>query len=145
MRKVITLLVLASEERARILENAGPDLTEVEGVERTRDETEREQPSDRSGSVAAGGGRRHTLEPHSQAEERLRRRFAAKIVGAMADRLAARPFDRLVISAGPKMLGCLRAELTPDLRRRLVFDIDKELIDLPLAELSARFTQGLGF
>ncbi len=145
MQRTVTLLVLASEEKARLLEINSLDkvLEEIECVDRSPVDDEGKEFSDRAGRMAVGGEARHAFEPRTLVADRLRQEFAGKVVAAMSERLAAAPFDRLVVAAGPKMLGLLRTALSPELRRRLVFDLDKELIDLPVADLTRHIGAGL--
>lgn len=147
MHAAVTLLVLASEDRARFLENSGvgKGLIEVEDVMRPAREEDRVMNADRAGRVVGAGGGMHTYEPRTKAEDRLRQLFAEDVVKAVAARLDDVPFDRLVISAPPGMLGHLRAALTPELRRKLVFDADKDLIAVPAADLPAHFTREAAF
>ncbi|MBI1219655.1 MAG: hypothetical protein GC186_14025 [Rhodobacteraceae bacterium] len=141
MQSIKTLLVLASEQRARFFENTGvgKGLAEVEDVGRSALDMDRATPADREGRVAAGGGARHGFEPRSLPDDQLRHAFTAEVMAAITARATDAPFDRLVIAAPPRMLGLLRAALPHDLRKRLVFDLDKDLIDVAAADLPAHF------
>jgi protein required for attachment to host cells len=147
MRAVVTLVVIASEDKARFLENpgVGKGLIEVEDVMRSAAEAELVENSDRPGRVVSSGGLLHTYEPRTKPEDRLRQLFAEDIVKAVAARDSDAPFARLVMSAPPRMLGLLRAALTPELRRKLVFDLDKDLIAVAAADLPAYFTREATF
>lgn len=141
MQTVVTLVVLAGEHRVRLLQNSGlgRGLTEVDALDRWTLEEQREG---LEGREAMTGGGQHVFEPRFQVEERQRRLYAEDVVWALTERLASEPFDRLVIAAGTRMLGLLRTALTPELRRRHVFDVERELVDLPPEALAPYFTRG---
>lgn len=143
MPKVVTLLVLANERRARFLENTGPGtgLVEIEGLARP--------PlagfADQRGRMQMGGGARHGFEPKTLPADHDRAAFAKELVEVIADHAKIRPFDRLMVAAPPKMLGLLRTALPGDLGRRLVYDTPLDLIDERPEDLATHFSEAVRF
>ncbi len=137
MHPTVTLVVLASEDRARFLESAGPGrgLIEVEAVAGVP----RPVLDDREGRVAAGGGAHHALEPRTLPDEAHRATFARHIVAALVARVAAHPVDGLVLSAPAKMLGLLRADLPDTLRAMVVADQPRDLVTVSAHDLPSHF------
>ena len=140
MHQTVTVLVLASETRARVLSVAGEveAAVEVDNLDRAVLESRRDRYAAGDGEMIEGNGSRRPFEGMAEAEARLRRLFVEDVVAALRDRLESDPFDRLVLVAEPGLLQLMRAALSPELRRRLVFDLDRELIDLHPAEIPAR-------
>ncbi|MDE3080262.1 MAG: host attachment protein, partial [Paracoccaceae bacterium] len=95
--------------------------------------------ADRKGRMQMGGGARHGFEPKTLPADHDRAAFAKELVEVIADHAKARPFDRLMIAAPPKMLGLLRAALPGDLGRRLVYDTPLDLIDERPEDLAPHF------
>lgn len=141
MRNGLTLIMVAGEDRARFIECRGQEFSEVECVERSSAAEDRAAYADRAGRIAARGGAHHALSPRHTPDERLRESFAADLALALEQRLAADPFDRLLVAASPKMLGSLREAFGPALTRLLAFDLDKDLLDVPARELPEYFTR----
>lgn len=143
MYETVTLLVLANEDRVRFLENrgAGRGLTDVFTVTRAELEEAREE---EVGRIAVGAPP-HVYERRTRTEERLREIFASDLAEILAERASSAPFDRLVIAAPPRVLSLLRAALPRTMRRRLVFDIERDLMEVPAAGLPAFFTRGTMF
>ena len=137
MHPTVTLVVLASEDRARFLESAGPGrgLIEIEAVAGLP----RPAPDDREGRVAAGGGAHHGLEPRTLPDEAHRAAFSRHIVAALVARVATHPVDALVLSAPAKMLGLLRADLPDTLRAMVVADQPRDLVTVSAHDLPSHF------
>lgn len=105
---------------------------------------ERDLVTDRPGRVfdrAPGpGARRGTVARHGTGGERSAHRqgvhrFAARIVQRLErDRIAGH-FEALVLIAGPRFLGELRAGMDENLRRLTVAEVPRDLVHRPLAEV----------
>jgi protein required for attachment to host cells len=147
MKPVLTLLVVASADKARLIEKPGPGakLIEIECVVRSGIEAERAAHTDHAGRTLGHGGARVVYEPETSLDEKLRKGFAKDIVAAISARDLAVPFDRLVLAAPAHMLGALRDALTPALHQRLFTDLSRDLVDEPLADMAAHFTGPAAF
>jgi protein required for attachment to host cells len=78
----------------------------------------------RSGSV--GQTDWHHLEEH---------RFTARVVEALETLVRSRKVPALVIVAPPRTLADLRRDLHPDVKKRVVAEIDKDLTNHPVGEI----------
>ena len=71
--------------------------------------------------------------------EQERIRFSRHIVAALEAEWATGTHDRIVIAAGPKMLGQLRDELPKALHSHVTAELHKDLIKIPPHELASHF------
>ena len=95
-----------------------------------------EQGSDRPGRTFASAGTHrsgsvgqtdwHRLEEH---------RFTARVTAALETLVRDRKAPALVIVAPPRTLADLRRDLHPDVKKRVVAEIDKDLTNHPVAEI----------
>ena len=117
----------------------GPDepLTQIEGFDLSSPHLRgRDLMSDRPGRVhESSGTTRHAIEPHTDPVRNEERRFSAQVIDELEQRLAAGAFDRLILVAGPTMLGDLRAGLSAKLRAAVHFELAKDLTHEPNAKL----------
>lgn len=68
-------------------------------------------------------------------------RYTHDIVDALAAEWATAKHDRIVIAAGPKLLGDLRAHLPKALHAHVAAELHKDLAKIPLHDLPPHFTQ----
>lgn len=95
-----------------------------------------EQGTDRPGRTFASAGTHrsgsvgqtdwHHLEEH---------RFTARVAAALETLVRSRKVPALVIAAPPRTLADLRRDLHPDVRKRVVAEIDKDLTKHPVGEI----------
>jgi protein required for attachment to host cells len=138
MKPVQSLYLLAAEQDFRLVRAVGADLSEV---------TERQMadfPDDRVGfGHEAGRGHAHGVSfgnsdrTGQEAEER--RRFARHAVQALEAEWAKGTCDRIVLVAGPKMLGHLRDALPKGLAQHVAAELPKDLVQVALHDLSPHF------
>ena len=62
-------------------------------------------------------------------------RFAAEAAAMLKDRALRNDFDSLVVVAPPKTLGELRKHYHKEVERRIVGEIPKDLVNLPVREI----------
>lgn len=62
--------------------------------------------------------------------------FASQLSAMLAGFLRNNAFDKLIIVAPPGMLAGLRKMIGPDLREKIVAEIDKDLTKIPNSEIS---------
>lgn len=70
-------------------------------------------------------GARHAMEPDTDPARAELQRFARRIAQELDANRSA--FDALILVAGPRLLGLLRAELTEPLRQRTRAEVAKDL------------------
>lgn len=136
-----TWILVADGARARILaEDPAGDLAEVrcfsnpEGRAHGRDLTTEGPPTVHE-SV---GNSRHAIEPHTTARAKASDRFARELGDELRRGRNERLFERLVIVAPPRFLGCLHRALDPALRASIAEELPLDLTRLKPAELHAR-------
>ena len=129
-----TWVLVADSARARAVRWAGK-LAPLERIERFefgyRHQHGRDMMSDRPGRThESQGTTRHAVEPHSDPVREAEHRFAEHVAHELKERFAAHEFDRLVLVAGPTMLGDLRAALPAEIRNVVHGELVKDLTHL---------------
>ena len=90
-----------------------------------------DRPGSKSGGGAYGGGMESRTDPVAHRETEF-----VKSVAAMLDRQQQKgAFDRLVIAAAPIALGDLRKSISPAVKKLVVAELNKDLTNLPTAQL----------
>lgn len=74
------------------------------------------------------GGSMTEVDFHRQEEDR----FAAELAETLKERALANDFEALIIAAPPKTLGELRKHYHKEVERRIVGEIAKDLVNLPV-------------
>jgi protein required for attachment to host cells len=94
-----------------------------------------EQASDLAGMSArtkdGRGGSMEEVDFHQQEEER----FAAETAAALKAQALRGEFETLVVVAPPKTLGELRKHYHKEVEQRLIAEVPKDLVSLPVAEI----------
>ncbi|MDJ0826850.1 MAG: host attachment family protein [Rhodobacter sp.] len=143
MKAVHTLVLLANEREARVLvnEGVGKGLRQLRHLDRDAVSGDRIAYADDSGRSRSGpGGAHHKMEPSSSEVRQNRETFAADLLTELDKIWAKGEFDRLAISAPPKMLGAIRDRLPKGLADKLTAEMDKDLLHTPLADLAGHFS-----
>lgn len=142
MKPVKTLVLVANDREARLLENegVGKGLRQLGQVNRDAALDSGEGHGDQRGrSQAAPGMARHGMEPATDEEAVTRARFATALAEMVAGDLTLGGHDRLIVCAPPKMLGALRDALPHEATAKLAADLPKDLVHTPLADLPKHF------
>ncbi|MCV3271496.1 host attachment protein [Roseobacter sinensis] len=136
MKPIVTWIVLANAREARVLANRGPGsgLAPVPGQCWTAEDPD--PPRDRAGVGHSIAGPAVSAVAQTDPHRRSSALFARKVMCALSGALAAEEFDRLVIVAGPLMLGLMRKAMDHRLKYTLIGEIDKDLSALPIAALA---------
>lgn len=144
----ITWVAVADGERALLLRNddidEAPSLSVV-AVEQIDNPPTREQgasPPGRNNDGKAGGVRKSSFEQtdfHQLSEDR----FAKEFAGQLNKAATAGAFDRILIVAPPETLGKLRAEYGPDLKKRLIGELDRDLTRHTVEDIEAHVAAAL--
>jgi len=148
MKHTITWILVADGGRARILELTGKrqGLHLVTGSESRLDNLpSRELGRDAPGRVYESVGHaRHAVEPRSDPHIALEALFASQLAAMLSDHLTKGDFDRLVVVAPPVMLGNLRKMITPEVKSKIIAEIDKDLTRLPNSEIAFHIENVIG-
>ena len=134
-------ILVAHRSGARIFEtHAGAgQLTMVENIDHAAGRLQpHELESDRSGrSFDRMGEQRHGMSREESPTEHLAVAFAGDLAARMKTAHEAKRFDKLVLVAGPKMLGHLRNALDKHTAAVVSASLDKDLGETPEHELPA--------
>jgi protein required for attachment to host cells len=97
---------------------------------------DRDLASDRPGrSYESVGGARHAIERENDPRYQEAVRFARRISCRLDDALNRGEFEELVVAAGPPFLGLMRAEMSQQVKKRVVHEIRKDLVHGPVEAL----------
>ena len=136
MKPVITLYCIADEAGFRLLKGQGARIEELLSANAEAfDDVEHQFTKggrNRSGAGATSFG--HDTKSSAEIE---RPRLAKHVVHALEAEWAKGAADRIVLAAGPKMLGALRQAMPKALAAEIVREFDNDLSDIPDHALAA--------
>lgn len=135
MKPVITWIVLANARTARIVQNRGPGkgiLATEETVLHALDPVEF---SDDPGVFQNSADQSRSAADRNDPKRLAETVFARTILSHLTAALKHAKFNRLILTAGPHMLGNLRSEMPAELRDFVVAEIDRDLTQLTLDDL----------
>mgnify|MGYP001447678984 CR=1 FL=1 len=134
------LVVVADGRKAIVLRNSGPLLSpklETERViEAKSNPATRDQGTDKPGRAAMGTHR--SSMGQSDLHEAEEQRFVQRVADELAALYTGQSPRPLVLVAAPRALAELRKALTSELRDLVVAEIDKDFVNLPVAEIEKR-------
>ena len=122
MKPVVTLYLLVNDEDYRLLHTQENGLAEISHSQAELTE---------AGVMHVSG--------HSPKEANERRDLAKHVSHILAAEWAKGDYDRIVLSAGPKMLGDLRHALPKDLHSHIVAELHKDLMKVSAHDLLSHF------
>lgn len=137
MKKTVTWVLIADGAQARVLEHGGPGkgFKLVEGLEWSIEPLQAQDiNSDKPGRSHTSVGRSgvESKDPVAHRETEF-----VKSLAAMLDRKVQQgAFDRLVVVAAPIALGDIRKAMTPAVQKVVVGELNKDLTNLPTAQLN---------
>lgn len=100
--------------------------------------------TDRPGRTFDSGGQgRHAMEQKTTPKTNAKNRFANMLAGQLEQGRAAGQFQRLGLVADSAMLGALRQNLSQSTSRKVVFEIDKNLVKLDPASIRSHLPKKL--
>lgn len=137
MKPVVTWVLLANARQAKVLENRGPGKGLVPLDAHQWDAARPEQPRDRAGMGHSIAGPGVSAVEQSDPQNKADKSFAKDIGKAVTRAFQAKEFDRLILVAGPHMLGLLRDEVENALAPALAGEIDKDLLAQPVKSVEA--------
>lgn len=129
MKPIVTWVVIANTRNVSVLVNRGPGtgLELLDGV--GWQSAEAEDPRDRAGSSHSIAGHSSDSVEQSDPQQKVDKAFAGQVVQHLGQALSSGLYDRLIVSAGPHMLGLLREHYDTRLRAALIGEVAKDLTD----------------
>jgi protein required for attachment to host cells len=128
--KVRVRVIVADESEAKFFDTTGPGAP-LAAVDSARNELSRlhdtDLESDREGRGFGPAGQRHGVNGERSTERHEVMNFARAVARRIEDDRVAHAFDRLVLIAGPRMLGLLRQALPEICRHTLAGEVPKDL------------------
>jgi protein required for attachment to host cells len=133
-----SVILVADGRKSLFFRNEGdgefPNLN-VEEKETHPNPAHHEQASDLAGqsakTVNGMGGSMQEVNFHQQEEDR----FAAETAAMLKERALRNDYDALVVVAPPRMLGELRKHYHVEVEKRLVAELPKDLVNMPVPEI----------
>jgi len=142
MKKTVTWVLIADGAQARVLENTGPGkgLKQVEGLDWSIEPLQAQDiVTDRPGSKSGGGAHGGGMSPRTDPVEHRETEFVKSVAATLDRHQQKGDFDRLVIAAAPIALGDLRKAISAGVKKTVVAEINKDLTNLPTAQLDKHF------
>ncbi|QQR34499.1 host attachment protein [Devosia oryziradicis] len=139
MKKTVTWVLIADGAQARVLENTGPGkgLKQVDGLDWAIDPLQAQDiVTDRPGSKSGGGAFGGGMEPRTDPVEHRETQFVKSVAATLDRKQQQGAFDRLVIAAAPIALGDLRKAISPAVKKAVVAELNKDLTNVPTAQLN---------
>lgn len=139
MKKTVTWVLIADGAQARVLENTGPGsgFKQVEGLDWSQEPLQAQEiVSDRPGSKGGGGSQgRGGMEPRTDPVEHRETEFVKSVAAELDRKQQSGAYHRLVIAAAPIALGDLRKAISPAVKKLVIAELNKDLTNLPTAQL----------
>jgi protein required for attachment to host cells len=142
----LTWILVADTTRARIFTAEAPSapLEELEDLSHTEGRLhDREITSDLPGKVKSFGGGGHAFEQPTDPKKHEIDNFAHQIAQHLEKAYNTNRFEQLIIVAAPSFLGLLRSHLPEQIKKRVRFELDKELTLLSAADIRQHLPQYL--
>ncbi|MGV8831997.1 MAG: host attachment protein [Devosia sp.] len=140
MKKTVTWILIADGAQARVLENTGPGkgLQQVQGLDWAMTNLQAQDiQADKPGrSFSSAGSGRSAMEPKTDPVEHRETEFVKSVAATMDKKLQDGAFDRLIIVAAPIALGDIRKAISPNVKKTILAELDKDLTNLPTAQLA---------
>lgn len=148
MEQTRTWILVTDGGRARILETTAkrPGMQFISGSRTLLDEPSNAEfgkatPDHLYGSAALT---RFSGQSRNKSNVGLEALFASQLATMLADHSAKDAFDRLIIIAPTTMLGNLRKMIKPEVRNKIVAEIDENPADIPSNEIASRIESVIG-
>jgi protein required for attachment to host cells len=125
-----TYILVADNVRARIFTAESPSspLQEIEALAHTEGRLhDREMTSDFPGKIKGEGNVGHAFEQPTDPKKHEADNFAHRIAHYLEEAHNANKFEQLLIIAEPSFLGLLRINLPEQIKKRVCFELDKNI------------------
>jgi protein required for attachment to host cells len=138
MKKTVTWILIADGTQARVLEHSGPGkgLATISGLDWSIPAMQSKDINTDGHGRGPNGGSMSSANSAAQMREADFIRTVAEVIDVKAKQGA---FDRLVIAAAPIALGNLRKALCDQAKKLVVAELDKDLTNVPTAQLDKHF------
>jgi len=140
MKKTVTWILIADGAQARVLENTGPGkgLQQVQGLDWSMEPLQAQDiQADRPGrSFSSAGSGRSAMEPKTDPVEYRETEFCKSLAATLDRKQQEGAFDRLIVVAAPIALGDIRKAITPNVKKTILAELDKDLTNTPTAQLA---------
>lgn len=143
----LTWIVVANNSQARFFttENESAPLTELEALThqegRLHDrEMTADLPGRHKGEVGAGG---HAFDQATDPKQHEADLFARHVCGYLEKAHNEGQFDQLLLVAEPHFLGLLRGHLPEQLKKLVIYELDKNIASETAAEIRAHLPEYL--
>jgi protein required for attachment to host cells len=135
MKPIVTWVVLANARVANVYAHMGPGNGLTAVGDQSRHAPEIPMPRDKAGVGHSIGGPGVSAVAQKSPKEMAENRFAKEVIDGLSEARRRKRFDRLVLIAGPHMMGLLRANLNGPLSAVLIGEIPKDLSAQPLGDI----------
>ena len=125
-----TFILVADNVRARIFtaETPSSPLQEIEALAHTEGRLhDREMTSDLPGKIKGEGSVGHAFEQPTDPKKHEADNFAHRIAQYLEEAHNTNKFEQLLIIAEPSFLGLLRNQLSEQIKKRVSFELDKNI------------------
>jgi protein required for attachment to host cells len=122
MKPIVTLYLLLNDENYRLVHTHEEGLAEITHTK----------------AELTAAGVNH-VQGHSPKEGAMREHLAKHAAKMLAVEWAKGGYDRIVLAAGPKMLGEIRQDLPKSLHAHIVAELHKDLVKVALHDLPGHF------
>lgn len=143
--KIVTWILVADGARAHIVAHQGPGkgLEAVLSLENANSRTAtRDLGADRPGRVhESADSARHSMAPRVDWHSYEKHLFAKSMAKRLDQAALEKKFDRLILVAPPHTLGELRAALHKQTREKVSAELNKDLTNMSVQDLSAPLSE----
>ena len=133
-----TWILVADSTRTRIFTADTPSspLEEIEDFSHTEGRLhDREMTSDLPGKIKSVGGGGHAFEQPTDPKKHETDIFAHHVAQYLEEANNAGRFEQLLIIAAPAFLGFLRSNLSEQVKKRVCFELDKDITLLSATDI----------
>jgi protein required for attachment to host cells len=126
----LTWILVADSTSARFFSVDTPSspLVEFESLVHTEGRLhDRDITTDLPGRIKSSDGSGHALEQPTDPKKHETEQFAKQIADYLLDAYNANKFEQLVIVASPSFLGLLHSQLSEQIKRRVCFELTKNI------------------
>jgi len=140
MKKTVTWVLIADGAQARVLENCGPGkgLKQVDGLDWAIEPLQAQDiVTDRPGRhYSSGSHGQGSMEPKTDPVQHRETEFVKSLAAVLDRKQQSGAFDRLVSAAAPIALGDIRKAMSPSLKKAVMAELNKDLTNVPTAQVT---------
>ena len=135
MKPIITWIVLANTQTARVLVNEGPGKGVYQLAGKHWDAGDPDTYRDSAGVGKSIAGHAVSAVQSTDFKREQASEFAKEIIADLAQDHADKSFDRLILASGPLMLGLMRPYIEDPLGAAVLCEIPKDFSTLPIEKI----------